>query len=74
MLNLRRKELLAHAQQALRLFPRARVYFKYTCQKCGARVTFAEPGVLFERGACHKCGHEQPVTEGGYLLDIVPRG
>jgi hypothetical protein len=42
MLNLPRKELLAH--------------------------------VLFERGACHKCGHEQPVTEGGYLLDVVPRG
>jgi DNA-directed RNA polymerase subunit RPC12/RpoP len=74
MLNLRRKELLTHARQTLRLFPRARVFFKYTCQKCGTRVTFKEPNQLFERGECHQCGHEQPVTEGGYLLDVVPRG
>jgi DNA-directed RNA polymerase subunit RPC12/RpoP len=74
MLNLPRKKLLAHAQQALRLFPRAKVFFKYTCAACGTRVTFAEPNHLFERGQCHQCGHEQDVTEGGYLLNLVPRG
>lgn len=69
--NLPRDELLAHAQEAMDKFPgRATVFFKFTCEKCGTRVTFSEPNTLFEKGECCDCGHSQDVTEGGYILHI----
>jgi hypothetical protein len=52
---------------------RARVYFKFTCPSCGARCTFHEPNTLFERGECHKCGHDAPVERAGFLLELGPQ-
>jgi DNA-directed RNA polymerase subunit RPC12/RpoP len=72
--NLKRDELLRHAQEVCNHLPGARVFFKYTCDRCGERVTFTEPNYLFEEGECHACGHRQPVTEGGYALDMTLSG
>jgi DNA-directed RNA polymerase subunit RPC12/RpoP len=71
--NLPREQLLRHAQEACRRFPRSVVYFKWTCEACGERVAFDEPNTLYEHGECSSCGHRQEVTEGGYQLHIRPR-
>jgi DNA-directed RNA polymerase subunit RPC12/RpoP len=71
--NLPREHLLLHAQEACRRIPGAVVYFKWTCEACGERVTFDEPNTLYEQGECSECGHRQEVTEGGYLLHVPPR-
>ena len=73
MSNLPRDKLMAHADAALKkLGGKAVVHFKYTCELCGERVLFDEPNVLYEEGECCSCGHVQPVTEGGYLLEFSP--
>lgn len=72
--NLQRDDLLRHAQETMKRFPSARVFFKYTCERCGERVTFNRPNYLFEDGECCACGHRQKVTEGGYTLDFALDG
>ncbi len=49
---------------------RARVRFKFTCEKCGTRCTFNEVNVLWERGECFACGHDQPIEKAGYVLEL----
>lgn len=45
-----------------------RVYFKFTCEACGARCTFEEPNQLFEEGECDRCQHMTPVLVAGFSL------
>lgn len=72
--NLPRQELMEHAADALkRIGGNGQVFFKFTCPVCGERVTFAEPNILYEEGECCNCGHTSPVTEGGYLLHMMPQ-
>jgi predicted SprT family Zn-dependent metalloprotease len=67
--DLSRKELMIAADKALATMgSRAKVHFKYTCQKCGERVMLQEPNTLYENGECYKCGHVQPITQGGFAL------
>lgn len=47
-----------------------RVYFKFTCEACGARCTFDEPNTLFARGECHECGHQMEITHAGFALHV----
>jgi hypothetical protein len=74
MKNLTREELFEAAETAIALAERgggkAFVFFKWTCEKCGTRVTFKERNVLWENGECCQCGHVQPVTEGGFALHV----
>ena len=73
-MNLKRPELLIQAQEVIDKFSGpnryVEVYFKWTCNACGARVSFEDPNVLYEYGDCCECGHKQEVTEGGFRLEI----
>ena len=48
----------------------AKVFFKFYCDACGERCTFAEPNELFETGICHKCGHETVVNKAGFMVVV----
>lgn len=47
------------------------VFFKFTCEKCGARLTFDRPNTIYEKGLCDQCGHITPIKKVGYTLMIV---
>jgi ribosomal protein L40E len=32
------------------------IHQKFTCVKCGARLTIEEPNVFYTSGSCDKCG------------------
>jgi hypothetical protein len=69
--DLPRDELLRLASETMMQYPpeyNLQIHFKYTCLKCGERCTLTEPNILYERGECHKCGHNQPIERGGFLL------
>ena len=53
---------------------RARVYFKFTCEACGARCTFNEPNALYESGECCDCGHMTTIAAAGYSLLLSTTG
>ena len=61
---------MAHANASLARCPGAKVFFKFTCENCGERVTFSEPNILYESGECCKCGHITEVKAGGYLFEM----
>lgn len=52
----------------------ARVYFKFTCGRCGARCTFNEPNRLYTDGECHACGAMTSVDQAGFALHHAPFG
>jgi PHP family Zn ribbon phosphoesterase len=62
--------LEAAAADAVRKYPGAVVYFKFTCAHCGHRCTFTEPNALYERGECNACGKETEIKKGGFLLQL----
>lgn len=33
------------------------LYQKFTCAKCGQRLTMSDPNVFHKEGSCDKCGH-----------------
>ena len=67
-----RNQIITMASEALeRAEGRARVYFKFTCQHCGQRCTFAEPNKLYEKGSCFACGKETVIQSAGFLLVIT---
>jgi hypothetical protein len=47
-----------------------RVYQKFTCGKCGQRLTMPKPNAIYETGSCDKCGHVTNIRQSGcnYLL------
>lgn len=42
-----------------------KVFFKFTCQWCGARQTFDVPNTLYETGRCEECGAVTNLREQG---------
>jgi hypothetical protein len=50
------------------------VYFKFTCEHCGARCTFQEPNKVYEHGECAECGKQTVVTVGGYTTVSTLKG
>lgn len=69
--NLAIPNLLASAEAALKsVGPKGKVNFKYTCSNCGERVMLSDDNKLSGHGVCCVCGHDQPITEGGYVLTI----
>lgn len=66
------KELMELADKTIAGMPNAKVYFKFTCPHCGARVQFQEPNTLYEKGECCNCGKESVITHGGFMLEINP--
>ena len=43
------------------------IYFKFTCEHCGARCTFDIPNCIWDQGECAECGKLTKVKFGGYL-------
>lgn len=43
----------------------ATIYFKFTCEECGARQQFEEPNVLYRKGRCEECSHVTSLEENG---------
>lgn len=73
--NKPRAELEALAAHAIRVHGGptvARVFFKFDCSGCRARVTVSEPGVLPRRAKCEACGVWTAVERGGFLLQRRP--
>ena len=44
------------------------VFFKFTCEKCGARCSFEEPNTLYEYGECCVCGHNTKADLVGFSV------
>lgn len=44
------------------------VFFKWTCEKCGARLTFPEPNKFYKYGKCDQCGHVTEIKKGGFMV------
>lgn len=43
------------------------VYFKFMCEKCGAKCVLQKPNTLYEYGECHTCGHSTKLDKIGFL-------
>jgi hypothetical protein len=50
----------------------ADVYQKFTCQKCGNRLTMEEPNIFYREGSCDNCGHITDIEKTGcnYLVHL----
>jgi Zn finger protein HypA/HybF involved in hydrogenase expression len=61
-------EVAATAQE--KIAEGATVYQKFTCAKCGQRLTIEEPNVFFTEGHCDKCGAITDIKKRGcnYLI------
>lgn len=48
------------------------VHQKFSCAKCGERLTVAEANVFFEAGSCDRCGWITDIRKSGcnYLLVV----
>jgi formylmethanofuran dehydrogenase subunit E len=68
--DLPRKELLAAAEEAMQKFidQEPEIHFKFTCEECGERCMLSQKNMLYEKGECHKCGHETEIKKGGFAL------
>jgi len=58
-------KLLEKADEAIE--KGATVFFKFTCEKCGARQTFEKPNTFFVKGECEECGYITEIHEGGFM-------
>lgn len=67
MVDLPVKQLLEDAENMIKELG-GEVYFKFTCENCGARCTFEKPNTLYEFGRCEDCGHVTKIKEGGYMF------
>lgn len=41
------------------------IHQKFTCEKCGQRLTIEEPNVFYTKGSCDKCGHVTDIKAKG---------
>lgn len=50
----------------------ANVFQKFTCSKCGERLTMEEPNKFWEYGTCDKCGTVTNIKAQGcnYMLEM----
>ena len=70
--DLPRDEVIAMANNAIANGKgRTKVYFKFTCQHCGQRCTFADADVCHAEGECFKCGKMTEVKEAGFMLVLT---
>jgi predicted SprT family Zn-dependent metalloprotease len=69
-----REVIMQEAQETVDRFTlqgiNVEVFFKYTCQYCGERVTFNQKMALYEEGECCACGKITEVLFAGYSLHI----
>lgn len=49
------------------------VHQKFTCEKCGTRLTISEPNVFYTSGSCDKCGHVTDIKAQGCNYLIIGR-
>jgi hypothetical protein len=40
-------------------------YQKFTCAKCGQRLTMDIPNIIYETGTCDRCGHLTDIKSQG---------
>ena len=50
------------------------IYQKFSCPKCGERLTMNEPNIFYELGVCDHCGHESKITHCGFLATTMLTG
>jgi len=43
-------------------------YQKFTCEKCGNRLTMDDANIFHDNGRCDACGHVSPITHCGYMV------
>lgn len=62
----------AKVEELLKLIPKAKVYQKYTCDKCGQRVTCDNANMFTRFGKCGDCNHITNIGKKGcnYRVDI----
>lgn len=46
-------------------------YQKFTCAKCGNRLTIEIPNVMYASGSCDKCGHITNIEKQGCNYCLV---
>lgn len=46
------------------------VYQKFTCERCGNRLTMETANTFFKKGDCDNCGHTSDIEKNGcnYLV------
>lgn len=49
------------------------IHQKFTCGRCGARQTMAEPNKFFIKGQCEECGSETDLEASGCNYVLVTR-
>jgi len=42
------------------------IYQRFSCERCGQRLTMDVPNQFFRSGACDKCGHTSDITHCNY--------
>jgi len=69
-----REVIMQEAQEVIDMFTLqgtdVELFFKFTCEHCGARVTFNDRNMLYEEGECCQCGKKTEVLFAGYSLHI----
>lgn len=65
--NIPLEEAAKRADEWLHLYPTAKVYQKWTCEKCGDRVTANNPNIFTTKGHHQKAGCE-------YITDMTKTG
>ena len=56
-------------EQALELNAKGiNCYQKFTCQKCGNRLSMEDANIFYDSGKCDACGHVSPITQCGYMV------
>jgi len=43
-------------------------YQKFTCAKCGNRLTMEDANIFYDNGRCDACGHVSEITHCGYMV------
>ncbi|HEY7417410.1 MAG TPA: hypothetical protein VH593_19660 [Ktedonobacteraceae bacterium] len=52
----------------------AKVYQKFTCEKCGARLTIDQPNTFYESADCDRCGAVTDIKKNGCNYMMVTGG
>lgn len=46
-------------------------YQKFSCEKCGQRLTMPEKNIMYEHGICDQCGHETDIKARGCNYKLI---
>jgi ribosomal protein S27AE len=58
-------EVCKSVKAQLKKDPNIRFFQKWTCVKCGQRLTLPEPNKFVDRGSCDQCGYITNIKERG---------